>query len=123
MKILIDMNLSPAWVPALKDAGLEATHWSKVGEANASDERVCAYARTHGFILFTHDLDFGAILAATHTDAPSVLQIRTQNVDPEYLCETVVSVFRECREYLEKGALISFDKWTRRVRILPIGVA
>ena len=120
MKILIDMNLSPAWVPALKDAGFEATHWSRVGQANASDETVCAYARSHAFILLTHDLDFGAILAATHAEAPSVLQIRTQNVDPEYLSEMVVAALRECREYLERGALVSVDRSTRRVRILPI---
>ena len=120
MKILIDMNLSPAWVASLRDAGFESVHWSEVGKASASDETVFTYAKAHGCVLFTHDLDFGAILAATHADAPSVLQVRAQNVDPEDLCETVVAVLHQCREPLDRGALISFDKATRRVRILPI---
>ena len=28
MKLLVDMNLSPRWVPFLLDAGHEAVHWS-----------------------------------------------------------------------------------------------
>ena len=27
LRLLIDMNLSPAWAPVLRDAGFEATHW------------------------------------------------------------------------------------------------
>ena len=123
MKILIDMNLSPAWVPALRAAGFQSTHWSEVGKPEASDEAVCMYAKSHTYVLFTHDLDFGAILAATHADAPSVLQVRTQNVDPEHLCETMVALLHHCQEYLEKGALISFDESTRRIRILPMDIS
>jgi hypothetical protein len=28
IKILIDMNLSPDWVPLLQDAGWQARHWA-----------------------------------------------------------------------------------------------
>jgi predicted nuclease of predicted toxin-antitoxin system len=31
MKLVIDMNLSPDWVPVLLQAGHTATHWSSVG--------------------------------------------------------------------------------------------
>ena len=120
MKILIDMNLSPAWASALSKAGFESVHWSEVGAADASDETICAYATAHGYILFTHDLDFGAVLASTHASAPSVLQIRTQDVDPDHLCGTVITVLHGCREHLERGALISVDEFSRRIRILPI---
>jgi predicted nuclease of predicted toxin-antitoxin system len=120
MKILIDMNLSPDWVPVLKDAGFESIHWSSVGDAAASDETIMDYARAHEFVVFTHDLDFGAILAATHTDAPSVLQVRTQDVDPASLSKIVVPVLRRCQKHLESGALISLDESTQRVRMLPI---
>jgi len=33
MKLLVDMNLSPRWVPFLLDAAHEAVHWSTVGKA------------------------------------------------------------------------------------------
>ena len=37
MKLLIDMNLSPRWIEALTDSGIEARHWSTVGDGAASD--------------------------------------------------------------------------------------
>ncbi|MCC5635132.1 DUF5615 family PIN-like protein [Nostoc sp. CHAB 5844] len=32
MKILIDINLSPEWVETFAQAGIEAVHWSTIGE-------------------------------------------------------------------------------------------
>lgn len=80
MKILVDMNLSPAWVAALAKGGYEVVHWSNVGMPAASDREILGWARSHGHIVFTHDLDFGAILAATGANAPSVVQLRTQGI-------------------------------------------
>ncbi len=72
MKLLIDMNLSPRWIPLLRDAGWEAVHWSDVGKAEAGDAEIMAYAAAHDYVVVTHDLDFGAILAVTHGKKPSV---------------------------------------------------
>lgn len=120
MKILVDMNLSPSWVPVLKDAGFEAVHWSQIGDPKATDRVIMAYARTHGYVVFTHDLDFGAILAATQAQAPGVVRVRTQNVAPGFLAMTVISMLSQCRRHLERGALVSLDDSRRRVKILPI---
>lgn len=65
MKVLSDMNLSPNWVPLLEAAGFESVHWSTVGDPGASDRSILEWALTNGYIVFTNDLDFGAILAAT----------------------------------------------------------
>lgn len=80
MKLLVDMNLSPQWVQLLRDAGWVAAHWATVGKANAPDSEITAYAATNNYVILTHDLDFGAILAATHQAVPSVVQIRTGDV-------------------------------------------
>lgn len=120
MKILIDMNLSPDWTAVLKAAGHDAIHWSSVGKADALDRTICDYARDHDYILFTHDLDFGAILAATQADAPSVVQVRLQDVDPASLGPTVISLLLRCGRYLDEGALISLDASGHRIRVLPI---
>lgn len=82
MKLLVDMNLSPRWVGVLAAADIEAAHWSTLGANNAPDVFIMAYARTHDFVVLTHDLDFGAILAATHGEKPSVVQIRADDVSP-----------------------------------------
>ena len=120
MKILIDMNLSPVWESVLKDAGWEAVHWSRIGEPSASDKEIMAWAKTNGHVVFTHDLDFGAILAATKAECPSVIQVRTQDVNPRHMCDIIVSALGRFQEHLKRGALISIDEKKSRVRILPV---
>ena len=61
MKILIDMNLSPSWVPALERKGWSAVHWSDVGDPRAVDRAIMDWAADHGHVVFTHDLDFGTM--------------------------------------------------------------
>lgn len=120
MKLLIDMNLSPKWVSVLKEAGFEAAHWSSIGKIDAPDYEILTYAKSNGYIVFTHDLDFGTILAATKADYPSVIQIRTQNVTPEYLVPLVVSALHQFEKHLKDGALVTIDQKKLRARILPL---
>ena len=65
MRVLIDMNLSPAWAGFLREAGIEALHWSNAGKPDASDHELMQWADDHGYTVMTNDLDFSAILAAT----------------------------------------------------------
>ena len=78
------------------------------------------WARANDYVVFTHDLDFGAILAVTRAEGPSVLQTRAQNVLPEHLGEVVMAALRQFAQQLEAGALITVDEGTSRARILPI---
>ena len=50
MKVLVDMNLSPSWVPILEQNGFPSVHWSAVGEGNAPDPIVLSWARNNGYI-------------------------------------------------------------------------
>jgi predicted nuclease of predicted toxin-antitoxin system len=115
------MNLSPEWVSFLARAGFESVHWSAVGDARASDAELMAWARAHDFVVFTHDLDFGALLAATRARGPSVLQARVKNTMPDALGPDVLRVLHMRRAALERGALVTIDKAHSRVRVLPIG--
>jgi predicted nuclease of predicted toxin-antitoxin system len=119
MKLLVDMNLSPRWVGFLVDAGIETTHWLTVGAANAPDTGIMAYAEAHGRVVLTHDLDFGAILAATRGSRPSVVQIRSEDVSPESIGAQVVSALRQLEAELKDGALVTVDPNRTRLRILP----
>lgn len=119
MKIVIDMNLSPDWVEVLQAAGWESVHWSAVGDIRATDEIIMSWARENGFIVFTHDLDFGILLALTRAESPSVIQVRTQDVFPQALADTVILVLREQQSALESGALVTVDEDKTRVRVLP----
>jgi predicted nuclease of predicted toxin-antitoxin system len=107
-------------VKFLKVSGHEAVHWSERGEARASDPTLMDWARANGYLVFTNDLDFGALLATTESGGPSVLQVRTQDVMPAAIGNIVLGVLREHRTALEAGALITVDARRSRVRILPI---
>lgn len=120
MKILIDMNLSPDWVKVLAAQGWEAVHWSSIGDIRATDAVIFQWARENTYVVFTHDLDFGAILAATNAAAPSVFQIRVQDVFPPIISKRVIQAFKEYSGLLESGALITLDENRSRVRVLPI---
>lgn len=120
VKILIDMNLSPDWVPLLQDAGWSAVHWCTVGDARATDRTIMDWAVANGYVVFTHDLDFGTTLALTHEAGPSVLQTRARDVLPDRLGRTVIATLREHEADLERGALVVVDEGKSRVRILPI---
>ena len=120
MKILIDMNLSPDWTAVLEAEHIEAVHWSSVGSPTAPDEEIMQFARENGFAVFTHDLDFGAMLALTQAESPSVLQLRAQDILPKSIGQTVITILQKYKAELEQGALIVFDKAKERVRILPL---
>lgn len=120
MKILIDMNLSPDWTKVLEAENVEAVHWSSVGKADAPDEEIMNYARENGYTVFTHDLDFGAMIALTQATSPSILQVRAQDILPKSIGNTVVTILQKYKTELEQGALIVFDKSKERVRILPL---
>jgi predicted nuclease of predicted toxin-antitoxin system len=121
MNIVLDMNLSPDWVPVLTDAGYTTIHWSTIGDPCASDRTILSWAVQNESIVFTHDLDFGAILATSQAKTPSVLQIRSQNILPDTSAHIVLNALKQFAQELEAGALITIDPNRTRVRILPIG--
>ena len=120
LSILIDMNLSPDWVPVLQSAGWTATHWSTVGDHRAPDRTIMDWAERNGHIVFTHDLDFSTILALTHKTGPSVLQVRGQDTLPDHMGNLVIAAIRQHGTDLKSGALVVVEEGKNRVRILPI---
>jgi predicted nuclease of predicted toxin-antitoxin system len=107
-------------VSVLKEADLRAAHWSSIGRPDAPDHEILAYAKPDGYVVFTHDLDFGTILTATKADCPSVIQIRTQDVTLEYIGPLVVSALYQFEKHLENGAIITIDQKKLRACLLPL---
>ncbi|WP_392481374.1 DUF5615 family PIN-like protein [Nostoc sp. C110] len=120
MKILIDMNLSPDWVAVFQRYNILSVHWSTIGNPREKDAIIMEWARTNGYIVFTHHLDFGTLLAATGADTPSVIQVRTQDILPNSIENLVILALNQFESLLESGALVTIDQAQSRVRILPI---
>ena len=120
MKLLIDMNLSPRWVDVFFSHNIEATHWSSIGSAYASDIEIMAYAKTNNYVVFTHDLDFSAILAINHYQKPSVIQIRMGDISPAVSGQLVINAIFAAVAEIEKGALITINLNKTRLNVLPL---
>lgn len=120
MKLLVDMNLSPRWIDLFVDAGIEAVHWSMVGAKHAPDAEIMAYASANEFVVLTHDLDFSAILAATHGEKPSVVQIRADDIRPAAIGRQVIVALQQMAAELGAGALLTIDPNRTRLRVLPL---
>ncbi len=120
MKILIDMNLSPDWVQAFSGHSRQSIHWSSIGSQSAKDQESMSWARANGQVVFTHDLDFGTMLAMTRAIGPSVIQVRGQNVLPDHMAHVVIAAPDQHEAELLAGALIVVDEVRLRVRLLPI---
>ena len=121
VKLVVDMNLSPDWVSLLKGNGWSAVHWSTVGDPRASDAAIMEWAVAHEYVVFTHDLDFGTMLALSHATGPSVLQVRAADVLPDRLGDVILAALRQHDTELASGALVVVEERRSRVRILPIG--
>jgi predicted nuclease of predicted toxin-antitoxin system len=118
--IVVDMNLSPEWVVELGKHGWPAVHWSTLGKPNADDSVIMAWALAHRHVVFTHDLDFGVMLALTHETGPSVIQVRGPFVLPEDIGPVVISALCQHADILQAGALVVVDVKKTRVRVLPL---
>jgi predicted nuclease of predicted toxin-antitoxin system len=119
VKILIDMNLSPSWAAVFERENWKAVHWSDVGSGIASDREILNWAAENGSIVFTHDLDFGALLASSTRRKPSVIQLRSQETSPAMMGDTVVLAIKQLANELERGALVTIDPVRARARLLP----
>jgi predicted nuclease of predicted toxin-antitoxin system len=120
MKFLLDVNLSPDWLAEFSNRDIEAVHWSQIGDIRATNETIMQFAHENDYIVFTHDLDFGTILAVTNAVSPSVIQIRVQDVSPQSLAPRFFTAVTQFQVELNSGALIIIDARKDRVRILPL---
>jgi predicted nuclease of predicted toxin-antitoxin system len=120
MKLLVDMNLTPAWCPLLAAQGWETRHWCEIGAPGAADSEILDWASANGYVVLTHDLDFGAILAATGNDSPSVVQLRGQDVMPAAMGSCAIMAVKQFEEALKAGALVVVDAGRARARLLPL---
>jgi len=120
MKLLVDMNLSPKWTGFLVSAGFDAIHWSVLGTANAPDSEIMRHAREGDWVVLTSDLDFGTILAVTHGAKPSVVQLRSDNLNHQAIGKQLIAALHQLESELLNGALVTIEPDRTRLRILPL---
>jgi predicted nuclease of predicted toxin-antitoxin system len=120
MKLVLGMNLPPSWAGLLGSSGFDAVHWIDIGPPNAPDQHIMRWAARHRRVLLTQDLDFGAILAATQAQRPSVVQLRGDDLINVQMVRRVAVALNQVADDLEAGALVTVDLFRTRIRVLPI---
>jgi predicted nuclease of predicted toxin-antitoxin system len=118
MKLVVDMNLSTDWIPALRTVGIEAVHWAAIGPHDARDEAIMAWAYENEAIVLTRDLDFAAMLTMQGHALPSVIQLRIDQVRTERHLALVQRALSLYQSHLEKGAILTLEEKRMRVRVL-----
>jgi len=119
MRLLVDMNLSPDWIPVLEARGWEAIHWINVGAPNAPDTELLVHARGNGRIVLPQDLDFAQLLFATRETGPSVI-LRIADEFDAAVRQHVCDMIRTATDDLLTGALLTISDKRARLRKLPI---
>ncbi len=118
--VIIDMNLPPSLAGYLREHGIDAKHWSEIGYAGATDDDVMAYAAKCSAIILTYDLDFGAILAVSGRNGPSVIQIRSGTLSQAVIEPSIIRIMQQFAPELRSGALLTVELERQRVRMLPL---
>lgn len=120
MRTVVDTNLAPACCDALRAVGHDATHWSGVGSRRAPDAEIMAWALRNHALVLSHDLGFGAILAATRAKGPGVLQVRSQRGLPTDMLPVVERARHWFADALTTGTIVVVDERRAAARTLLI---
>ncbi len=120
MKLLVDVNLSPKVVAALRDSGHDAIRTTELLDARAPDEAILAEALRRGATIVTRDQDFSALLARNGATGPSLINLRVAIVEHRALAKLIDAVVRDTSTDLAAGAIVSVDDARIRIHRLPI---
>jgi predicted nuclease of predicted toxin-antitoxin system len=78
MKLLLDENLSRRMVPFLQQDYPDSSQVVLVGLQSATDLAIWEYAKEHGFVVVTRDIDF-VELSLLKGQPPKLIRLRVQN--------------------------------------------
>jgi predicted nuclease of predicted toxin-antitoxin system len=120
MKFLVDMGISPKSVFYLRQLQHEAVHLHELGLDRLSDVDILMKAYRESFVILTHDLDFGDLLAASALELPSVVIFRLQNMSSSNVNLHLDKILAKHILDLESGAILSVSEKDVRVRRLPL---
>ncbi|MEO1389992.1 MAG: DUF5615 family PIN-like protein [Cyanobacteria bacterium J06634_6] len=120
MKFLADMGISPRTVEWLNIQGHNAKRLNEEGLEKLPDSSVMAKALAENRILLTMDLGFGALLAMSQQQFPSVIIFRLSNETSKIVNDRLFQVLESFKDDLESGVIISVGDDTIRVRQLPL---
>ena len=120
MKFLLDVGINPRLGALLETEGhtfrFVPNHYSN----RLPDAEILEIARQNGEVIIAHDLDFGAHLAFSGADRPSIIIFRIHHINPEVFFQLLTACWERIETPLRMGALVIIEKSNIRIRTLPI---
>ena len=107
MKVIADINISVLVVSGLVSRGHDAQRSDAFLPATAMDVEIAAVAARLGAVVLTRDQDFSALLAMSQAKAPSVINLRHQRTDWQFLVNLMDQVLTQHEGALLRGAIVS----------------
>jgi len=120
MKFLADMGISQSTVHWLRDQGYDAVHLREQQLHRLPDPEIVKKANIEGRIILTCDLDFGALMAFSGEQHPSIVIFRLGDETPQNVNQRLSEVLNKSASALNKGAIILIEQNRYRIRLLPI---
>ena len=121
MRLLLDEGLSPRLVQLLTAAGHDVLHVRDLALTSATDPTILARAVADERVLVTLDTDFGALVAHSGAQLPSIVLFRgniTRRTERQ--ASLFLANIDAVAEDLKAGAVVVIGDSRVRVRRLPI---
>jgi predicted nuclease of predicted toxin-antitoxin system len=117
MRLLLDMNVSPAIGEALRQDGHDVVHARDLGLGERPDDAVMAQAVADRRSLITFDLDFGDIAgSAMHADRTGTLLLRLRSPRRAHMLARIRQAIATAGAVLESGAIVLVEDARLRIR-------
>lgn len=120
LAFLANMNISPLTVQELRKLGWDIVRIPEVMDRKSKDADILGYARNHNKVVITQDLDFSMILAIGGHSKPSLINLRLENVSPDFVTSRIIDVVSVMEKELRQGVVVTIDETSARYRDLPI---
>ncbi|MBM3725516.1 MAG: hypothetical protein FJW40_08840 [Acidobacteria bacterium] len=120
MALLLDQGLAPGAAAILRQQGFDTIHVMEIGLDRAEDSDIMAAARLQDRVCVTLDHDFHAHLAITGQGRPSVILLRIEGLTTAEQADLITSICARCDALLAAGAVVSANRRSFRVRLLPL---
>jgi predicted nuclease of predicted toxin-antitoxin system len=119
-RILLDQGMAPGAAEELRREGWTAVHVAEVGMHKAPDAEILAYAARHRYSCVTLDHDFHSHLAFAGANGPTVILLRVVGFGAREQAELIRKIWRRCEREINRGAAVSCDGESIRIRMLPL---
>ena len=117
MRLLLDMNVSPAIGDALRQDGHDVVHARDLGLGEQPDQAVMARAVFDRRVLITFDLDFGDIAgSAMGADRAGTLLLRLRSARRPLMMARIQQALATTGAALESGAIVLVEDARLRIR-------